>query len=127
MGTVGSRLRDARRRRGWSQLRLAAEAEVGHATVERLERGEAMSRVENLRAMAEALEVQVGWLIDGREPMVLPAQMTVDQQFRTHSGPGTEGRPGFVIIDPGGPWERGADGEWRADETELAREVRSSW
>lgn len=117
MGTVGSRLRDARRRRGWSQQRLADEAGLGHATPERCERGEATPRVENLARIAKALDVQLSWLIDGSEPMVLPAQMTVARQFRMHTGPGTAGRPGFVIIDPGGPWERGADGEWRAVET----------
>lgn len=63
--TVGGRLRDARRRRGWSQLRLAAEAGLGHATVERCERGEATPRVENLEALATALRVEAGWLTFG--------------------------------------------------------------
>ena len=122
--TVGGRLRDARRRRGWSQLRLAAEAGVGHATVERCERGEATPRVENLAVIAKALEIQPAWLAYGEAPMVLPGNLTVTQQFGMHTGPGTPGRPGFVIIDPGGPWEVGVDGGWRAVDVEPARGVR---
>lgn len=121
--TVGRRLRDARRRRGWSQLRLAAAAGVGHATVERCERGEATPRVENLAAIAKALEIQLAWLAYGEGPMALPGNMTVAAQIDMHTGPGTEGRPGFVIVEPG-PWQLGDDGEWRAVDAELARGVR---
>ena len=124
MDTVGGRLRDARRRRGWTQIRLAQEAGLGHATVERCERGEATPRVENLGAIAKALEIQPAWLAYGEEPMVLPGQMTVAAQFAVNTAPGTEGRPGYVIIDPGGPWEVGVDGGWRAVDVELARGVR---
>ena len=113
MDTVGSCLRDARRRRGWSQLRLAAEAGVGHATVERCKRAEATPTVENVQALARALQVQTAWLLEGQEPMVLSGQMSISQQFRMHTGPGTAGRPGFVIVEPG-PWEVGDDGEWQA-------------
>lgn len=123
MDTVGSRLRDARRRRGWTQLRLAAEVGLGHATVERCERGEATPRVENLAAIAKALEIQPAWLAYGEEPMALPENMTTAAQFEMHTGPGTEGRPGYVIVEPG-PWEVGDDGEWRAVGAELARGVR---
>ena len=123
MDTVGSRLRVARRRRGSSQLRLAAEAGLGHATVERCERGEAMPRLENLEAMAKVLEIRPAWLLTGEEPMALPGQMTIAAQFEMHTGPSTEGRPGYVIVEPG-PWEVGDDGEWLAVDAELARGVR---
>lgn len=85
--------------------------------------GEATPRVENVQALANALQVQTAWLIDGREPMVLPGQMTVTHQFRMHTGPGTEGRPGYVIVEPG-PWQLGDDGEWQAVDAELAQGVR---
>lgn len=109
MDTVGSRLRDARRRRGWSQLRLAAEAGLGHATVERLERGEAMSRVENLRAMARVLRVRVEWLLVGREPMVAHADLTLDAQWGSPDNPHSA-----LLIGSGGPW-RYDDGELVGD------------
>lgn len=57
MDTVGSRRRDARRRRGWSQQRLADGAELGHATAERRERGAAMPRLQNIEAMVEVLRI----------------------------------------------------------------------
>ena len=123
MDTVGRRLRDARRRWGRSQLRLAAEAGLGHVTVERCERREATPRVENLAAITKALEIQPAWLAYGEEPMVLPSHMTVAAQFGMHTGPGTEGRPGYVIVEPG-PWEVGDDSEWRAVDAEPARGVR---
>lgn len=113
MTTLGARLRDARRRRGWTQLRLASEAGLGHGTIERAEAGTRTPRVENVQALARALQVQPAWLAYGEEPMALPSHMTVAAQFEMHTGPGTEGRPGYVIVEPG-PWEVGEDGEWTA-------------
>lgn len=104
-------------------MRLAAEAGLGHGTIERAEAGTRTPRVENVQALARALQVQTAWLIEGQEPMVLPGQMTVGQQFSIHTGPGTAGRPGYVIVEPG-PWEVGDDGEWRAVDVELALGVR---
>ncbi len=46
--------------------------------------------------------------------MLSLANMTVWEQHRQQSGPGTEGLPGHVIID-GGSWFMDANGEWRVE------------
>jgi len=51
------------------------------------------------------------------DPNNLPVplwRMTPDEQIRQQSGPGTEGLPGFVVVDPGpGAWYRDDQGNWR--------------
>ena len=62
-------------------------------------------------------------MIDPRDAYTTPApvpigQMTSDEQIRQQTGPGTEGLPGFVVIDPGpGGWYFDDDsGEWKQEE-----------
>lgn len=122
MDTVGSRLRDARRRRGWSQQRLADEAGLGHATVERCERGEAMPRLKNLKAIAMALRVRLEWLLVGREPVVAHEDLSLDAQAGSSDSPFPA-----LLIGSGGPWryERGeliGDPDWV--DAGLVREAR---
>lgn len=50
-------IRDVRRRRGWSQLDLAARLGTTTATVSRWERGKAWPRYHRLRALAVLLDV----------------------------------------------------------------------
>lgn len=38
-------------------------------------------------------------------------EMTVAEQFKAHTGPGSEGLPGYVVLNPGGPWYRERKGE----------------
>lgn len=40
------------------------------------------------------------------QPAPVPLwRMTLEEQFRQQTGPGTEGLPGFVVVDPGpNPW-----------------------
>lgn len=121
METVGSRLRDARRRRGWSQQRLADEAGLGHATVERCERGEAMPRLRHLEATAKALRVRPEWLLVGREPMVAHEDLCLEAQAGSSDSPFPA-----LLIGSGGPWryERGelvGDPDWVDRGAELAR------
>jgi hypothetical protein len=56
------------------------------------------------------------------EPPVPLWRMTPDEQERQQTGPGTEGKPGFVVVDPGPrAWYRDETGQWRQtddDETE---------
>ncbi len=58
-----------------------------------------------MRKLADALQVYPEWFFLAADlPMVPLWAMTTEEQFEVHTGPGTEGLPGFVIVDPGGPW-----------------------
>jgi len=73
---IGSRLRLARERRGYSQRRLAATAGTTQARVSRLEAGlERNPSADLLVRLAGATGVGAGWLLDGsgsgpREPNI---------------------------------------------------------
>lgn len=113
-GGFGERLRFARQRWNRTQDELAGEAGVGVATIRRAEGGKFEPRLETARRLADALMVRVEWLLTGDEPMLWTSQMTMDEQHRAHTGPGTEGLPGYLVF-PDGRWYRDDSGEWRVD------------
>lgn len=62
---VGERLRELRMRRAMTQDELAAAAEIGKNTVNRIERNHTEPRPPTLRKLAQALEVDPAELVDG--------------------------------------------------------------
>ncbi len=60
----GGRLREARRRRGWTQTQLAEAAGVRQADITHYERGSNM-RLEVAARLADALGVTLDWLARG--------------------------------------------------------------
>lgn len=98
-----------------TQDELAHRAGVGVATIRRAENGYFDPRMATARKLADALQVRVEWLLTGDDPMVMLNQMTVGEQFHAHTGPGSEGLPGYVVIAPGGPWFTADDGERQID------------
>lgn len=111
-----SRRRFSRQRWKLNQDELADRAGIGVATIRRAEGGKFDPRLSTATKLADALHVRVEWLLTGDLDIMLSLdQMTVDEQFAVHTGPGTEGLPGFVVIDPGGPWYRDDDDEWQVD------------
>lgn len=68
----------------------------------------------DVKRLADALHVHGQWLTHGNIPMIPLWEMTVRDQHKAQNGPGTAGLPGYVVIDPGGPWFIDADGKWRA-------------
>ena len=73
-GTFGSRLRQARRLRDWTQDRLATESGVGVATIRRAEGERFEPRQETARRLAAALRVRVAWLATGDGSMDVEEQ-----------------------------------------------------
>ncbi len=73
-GTLGTRLRQARQDRGWTQDRLATESEVGVATIRRVEGEQFEPRQETARRLAAALRVRVAWLTTGDGSMDVEEQ-----------------------------------------------------
>ena len=67
--TLADRLRFARQERRLTQEELAQAAGVGVATVRRAEGGSFEPRLDTIRRLADTLEVRVGWLAAGEEPM----------------------------------------------------------
>ena len=67
MPTVGERLREARRRRVWTQEDLARESGVPVVTISRIEndRPENQPRPSTIRRLAAALRVEPAWLLFG--------------------------------------------------------------
>ncbi|MDO7884241.1 helix-turn-helix domain-containing protein [Hymenobacter cheonanensis] len=57
--SFGAHLRALRRQRGLSQQALADEADIGWATVQRLEAGNQSATLEVLAALAQALELSL--------------------------------------------------------------------
>lgn len=115
MQTIGARLQWARKQRGLTQEQLAKLSSVGLSTIRRIEQeqGGFTPQLGKLEQLASALHLRSGWLGFGEPPMVWLWQMTGNDQIKEQTGPGTEGLPGFVVID-GGPWYWDVD-EWRVD------------
>ncbi len=65
MATMGERLKQARKRFGWSQHDLAAKSGVAIATVRRIEQEAIEPRMATTRRLAEVLQVRAGWLAYG--------------------------------------------------------------
>ena len=66
---IGRRLKDGRRRRGWTQVALAEATGVGLATIRRIEQTDFEPRLATARKLATALGVRVEWLVFGIGPM----------------------------------------------------------
>jgi transcriptional regulator with XRE-family HTH domain len=61
---VGRRIRELRQKKGWSQERLAEEADLHRTYIGQVERGEKSIGVENLFRIAQALGARPGRLVD---------------------------------------------------------------
>lgn len=122
MQTVGARLQWARKKHGLTQEQLSKRSGVGLATIRRIEQeqGGFTPQLGKLENLASALHIRAGWLAFGEEPMLMLWHMTGDEQVRAQSGAGTEGLPGFVVVD-GGVWYRDGD-TWRVDGVKKGKE-----
>lgn len=67
--TIGTRLRQARKRKRLTQKGLAEQAGIGLATVRRIEQDDMEPRLETARRLAETLDIRAGWLVFGELPM----------------------------------------------------------
>jgi transcriptional regulator with XRE-family HTH domain len=74
VSSLAERLKEARKRKGWTQSNLSAEAHVSQGVVSRYENGErgvtSGGDASVLSRMAAALEIRLDWLIKGEGPMV---------------------------------------------------------
>lgn len=64
MGDLGSNLRAARKKRGWTQEDLAGRSGVQAGEVSRMEAGKRDPQVSTLLKLARALEVPPGQLLE---------------------------------------------------------------
>jgi transcriptional regulator with XRE-family HTH domain len=62
---VGKRIRELRKRKGWSQERLADESEMHRSYMWGIEQGRRNPSLRHLSRIADALEVGMGTLFDG--------------------------------------------------------------
>ena len=60
---VGARIRSLRKGKGWTQEELGARARLDFTTICGAERGEKSLSLKSLARVAEALEVDLGWLV----------------------------------------------------------------
>lgn len=66
MDTVGVRIKDARQKAGLSQEELARTIETTKSTISKYEKGLRQPRLEQLQAIADALGVDINWLVNGQ-------------------------------------------------------------
>lgn len=64
--TIGERIKQARTARGFTQKQLGAISETSEITVRQYELGKRQPRLEQLQAIAAALEVDINWLMNGQ-------------------------------------------------------------
>jgi transcriptional regulator with XRE-family HTH domain len=64
VGNLGSNLRAARKRRGWTQEELSERSGVQAGEISRMEAGKRDPQVSTVEKLAEALEVRPGQLLD---------------------------------------------------------------
>lgn len=62
---VGTRIKAARERKGWSQVALGKAIQVRGAAVTQWEKGHTQPTRANILRVAEALEVPAEWLLSG--------------------------------------------------------------
>lgn len=111
---LGSRLRFVRERWHLTPEALSNRSGDDAATIRQVEAGAVEPDSETAQRLADALCIYAQWLQDADIPMVPLSCMAVDEQVQSQTGPGTEGLPGFVIVEPG-PWEQDERGEWHVD------------
>ena len=73
MDTIGTRVREARQKRGMSRADLARAAGLSGGAVSRIESGERSPGAETLARLARALGVELDYLMGGRQPAAVPA------------------------------------------------------
>jgi len=83
--TLGKRLRTARKQLGWTLVQLAERANVSITTISRAERGELALGYENLTALSQALQIDIGTLFSG----YYNAPSSIDGPVVTRAGRGT--------------------------------------
>lgn len=85
---AGERLQALREQKGWSRETLAYHADVSTKTVERIEKGQVEGRRGTIRALAEALEVDVYSILgEPPGPQGVPLSNTVEggfEEFRAY-------------------------------------------
>lgn len=109
MESIGERIRWARHRSGMTLADVSKATGMTAAALSRIELGQAQPRPTTMRRLATALGVRVEWLSVGEMPPVAKDaddpppelwRLPVAEQHRAHNGPGTEGKPGYVIVEP---------------------------
>lgn len=70
---IGKRIREIRKKKGYSQEAFAAEAQLGRTYMGRIERGEQNVSIQNLIQIALTLRVEVGDLIPPLRQLVSPS------------------------------------------------------
>ena len=61
---LGSRIREMRKARGWTQTRLAEEIDIDQKQVSRIEVGQSFPTIDRLEKMSEALNVPMASFFD---------------------------------------------------------------
>ncbi len=86
--TLASRLRTARKHRGWSQQDLATRACTTQAVIQKIENGKSL-RPRIIVAIAEALEVEPSWLMfgAGKTAAISPEAIAVAKAWSELSEP----------------------------------------
>lgn len=66
VATLGERLRQTRKERGWTQEQLAEQAGTSQAVIQKIENGKSL-RPRKIDIIARVLEVDPAWLLFGGE------------------------------------------------------------
>lgn len=75
---IGRRVREERRRRGWTQEQLAEKADSHLSFIGQLERGIKKPSLVTLKKLADAFETKAGSLLDEGSPAKAPS---MDRRF----------------------------------------------
>lgn len=70
--TIGSRIKEARERRGWSQRELAVMTGASNASVSRWETNQREMTAGNILSICYALDISPNWLLTGNEEFNSP-------------------------------------------------------
>ena len=63
--TIGQRIKEARKSTGLTQRELAERSGTATGTIQQYELGKRQPRIEQLKSIASALDVDVNWLMNG--------------------------------------------------------------
>ncbi|MDQ0162718.1 helix-turn-helix domain-containing protein [Aeribacillus alveayuensis] len=77
--TIGERIRNFRKQKGWSQEELADKASLHSTYIGQIERGEKNATIESIEKIANALEVSLEDLFKSIQPIEKKEDYTLSQ------------------------------------------------
>lgn len=97
MKTIGEKLKKSRNDKNISLRELAAKVELSASFLSQIEQGKASPSIENLKKIANSLDVKVGYLIDEEEDLERNVQFLRSEEIRYAESKGSNTKLSLLV------------------------------